>query len=86
MKNQDKERKKGCYSVNKTIFSFFIFTVIFIFVTSSDLSIKATQINNQYLRTIVTSILKPISAIAERAKVSDFFFEHKKKSARNCTS
>ncbi len=79
MKNQDKERKKGCYSVNKTIFSFFIFTVIFIFVTSSDLSIKATQINNQYLRTIVTSILKPISAIAERAKVSDFFSNTRKR-------
>lgn len=72
--NVNKEKKKGAYSVNKTILSFLIFTLIFIFVTSSDLYLKSVNVENMYVRSILTSILKPIDNLSKQTGVNALFF------------
>lgn len=82
MKNKEnvkKERKKGAYSVNKTIFGFFIFSLLFIFITSSDLYIKSSHVENVYIRTILTSILKPIDNLAKKTGVTALFNQARQK-------
>lgn len=77
--NVNKKKKKGAYSVNKTILSFLIFTLLFIFVTSSDLYVKSSHIENVYVRTILTSILKPIDNLARKTGVTSLFDQTRKK-------
>ncbi|MGP1437443.1 MAG: SGNH/GDSL hydrolase family protein [Treponema sp.] len=82
MKNKEsvnKEKKKGAYSVNKTIFSFLIFTLLFVFITSSDLYSKSSHVENIYIRTILTSILKPIDNLARKVGVTNLFNQARQK-------
>ena len=73
MKNKKNEKKKGAYSVNKTILSFIIFTLLFVFITSSDLYIKSSHIENVYVRTILTSILRPVDSLARQTGATTLF-------------
>lgn len=77
--NVNKEKKKGAYSVNKTILSFLIFTLIFIFVTSSDLYLKSVNVENMYVRSILTSILKPIDNLSKQTGVNALFNQTRQK-------
>ena len=71
--NVNKEKKKGIYSINKTLLSFLIFTLLFVFVTSGDLYLKSSHTKNVYIRAILTSILKPIDNLAKNTGVSNLF-------------
>ena len=74
MKDKTNERtKKGIYSVNKTIFSFLFFTLIFVFIASHDLYIRASHINSPQIRTILVAILAPIDSFTSRIGISHVF-------------
>ena len=78
-KNVNNKKKKGAYSVNKTILSFFIFTLLLVFITSSDLYIKSSHIENVYVKTILTSILKPVDSLARKTGVTTLFNQSREK-------
>ena len=78
-KNVNNKKKKGAYSVNKTILSFFIFTLLLVFITSSDLYIKSSHIENVYVKTILTSILKPVDSLARKTGVTTLFNQAREK-------
>ena len=77
--NVNKEKKKGVYSVNKTIFGFLIFTLLFVFISSSELYLKSSSIENVYIKTILISILKPIDNLAKKTGVTDLFNQTREK-------
>lgn len=77
--NLNKNKKKGCYSVNKTILGFLIFTLLFVFICSSDLYLKSSSVENVYIRTILTSILKPIDNLARQTGVTSLFNKTREK-------
>jgi len=78
MEEKKTNNKKGVYSSNKTIFSFLIFVIIFVFLTSGDLYIRASHIKNHYIRSILTSTLKPIDNFATQIGISVFFSDMRK--------
>ena len=74
MKNKESVKKeKGSYSVNKTMLGFLLFTLLFVFISSSDLYVKSSHVENVYMRAILTSILKPIDSLARRTGVTNLF-------------
>ena len=75
----EKKTKKGIYSVNKTIFSFFFFTLLFIFTTSHDLYIKASRINSPQIKKILVAILAPIDSLATNIGLTDIFNSSRQK-------
>ena len=75
----EKKTKKGIYSVNKTIFSFFFFTLLFIFTTSHDLYIKASRINSPQIKKILVAILAPIDSLATNIGLTDLFNSSRQK-------
>lgn len=77
--NINKKKKKGTYSVNKTILSFLVFTLLFIFVTSSDLYEKSFHVKNVYVRIILTSILEPVHNLSKKTGVTNFFNQTREK-------
>lgn len=78
MEEKKTNNKKGVYSSNKTIFSFLIFVIIFVFLTSGDLYIRTSHIKNHYIRSILTSTLKPIDNFATQIGISVFFSDMRK--------
>lgn len=74
MKNKESVKKeKGTYSVNKTMLGFLLFTLLFVFISSSDLYVKSSHVENVYMRAILTSILKPIDSLARRTGITNLF-------------
>ena len=78
MEEKKTNNKKGVYSSNKTIFSFLIFMIIFVFLTSGNLYIRASHIKNHYIRSILTSTLKPIDNFATQIGMNVFFSDMRK--------
>ena len=68
-----KNESRGTYSINRTFLSFVIFTILFVFFSSSELYIKSSHIQNQYIRTIVMAGLKPIANASEYLGISQTF-------------
>ena len=80
MENKDQtETKTSFYSAGKVALAFLIFTLIFVFLTSHNLYIRASNIQNQQVKTILTSILYPIDAFATKLGVNTFFDNSRKK-------
>ena len=70
---EENETKKGFYSASKVSLAFLIFTLIFVFLTSHNLYVRASNVQNQKLKTILTSILKPIDSFATKLHVNTAF-------------
>ena len=79
IEEREKKTKKGIYSVNKTIFSFFFFTLLFIFTTSHDLYIKASRINSPQIKQILVAILAPIDSFATSIGLTNLFNSSRQK-------
>ena len=79
MENKDQnERKKGFYSIGKIALSFLIFTLIFVFLTSHSLHVRASNIQNQQIKKILIFILQPIDNFATKIGVNTFFDNSRK--------
>ena len=79
MENKEQiETKKGCYSAGKIVLAFLIFTLIFVFFTSHNLYIRASNIQNQQVKKILLFVLQPIDTFASKIKVNTFFDNSRK--------
>ncbi len=64
---------RGTYSINRTLLSFLIFTVVFVFFSSGELYKKSSYVQNKYLRTVLMVSLKPIANLSEQLGLSQLF-------------
>jgi len=79
MQNKEqKETRRGFYSPIKVALAFLIFTLVFVFLTSHSLYVRASNIQNKQLKTILTSILQPIDTFATKLGVNTFFDNSRK--------